>query len=539
MINSVTSSIISICASRHIASRLFQGFIMVSVFLFFFLVSGAKPLIEDSYFIDVTNLPEEILVANPGISNAIANDDLGDEGSIQASIDWLAERYEKGTTGQSTIFFPEGRFDLKKTLDVDSPHINFEGAGKDVTCIKSSNSFQIYSEEVTDTGADLASINREAYLFNLDQNANNIMFKDITLSGPEVHGAIFGFKSDDLEVRDVVFDNFFWSSIRLYIVSYASIHDNIFINAGGRANGDSGFAGGSIFATYLESSEIYNNDISWRSERDSAAFGIKGRKFSNIHIHHNTIKTKNFSIELPFENDKYVEIDSNYIAGPVSIPKDSGGTVPEHGYTFHIHHNYFTNSYSFEWPRNGAEIEENVFIFDTKQDIGNLISSFSDSKASGPTLFHSNLIINPGRGVFWSHGILNNFSFYNNEVIVNETLTPRTEGLFGFNPETNFRTIEIRNNIIEVNGVSRALMRNEVSYSAVIENNTLLGISDSDRFENPDTGAPRGILKHLLFQVGVNSEFTVDEANLRAINTTNLSDIEKGTIQSQPIVSDV
>ncbi|MFO1521541.1 MAG: hypothetical protein U1G05_05790 [Kiritimatiellia bacterium] len=83
-------------------------------------------------------------------------------------------------------------------------------------------------------------------------------------------------------------------------------------------------------------------------------YGIKVRQSVRSRFHHNTIRT-NFSMEFPFENDEDNEIDHNFLAGTVSIPKHAGGAVPASGRTFHIHHNLFRDTYSIEFVRNGVE----------------------------------------------------------------------------------------------------------------------------------------------------------------------------------------
>lgn len=474
--------------------------------------------------INITNLPQEILDANPDISNAVANDGQNDADAIQAAIDYVVAQRAEGFTGEATIYLPKGVFNLANTIDIDISGITLEGEGIGVSVLQNDDTFQVGTEGLPDSGTDFNSVNREAYLFDLDENADNVTFTNMTLSGPEIHGAILGFRADGLDISGVEFNNFVWSSLRLFNLNNAAIHDNIFMDAGGQANGNSGVTGGSIYASYLENSEIYNNDISRSGEREGNVYGIKGRQFRNTRIHYNTINT-NFAIELPFENDEFVEIDHNFLDGVVSIPKFGGGVVPDNGFTFHIHHNYFTQSYSLELPRNGTEIDHNVFVFDPAEDKGNLMAKFGQEPAPGPTQFHNNLILNPGRGIFWSDGVYNNLSFYNNEVIANETATPRTEGLFGFNSKTDFSTIEIKDNIIKVNGLSRPLVRNEASYSAVIKNNTLINISDAGKFSNPHTGEPRGLLEPLLFQVGVEGEFTVEGADIK-VNNASLALVE-------------
>jgi len=227
-----------------------------------------------------------------------------------------------------------------------------------------------------------------------------------------------------------------------------------------------------------------------------------------------------FSLEYPFENDQFIEIDHNAFTGPISIPKHAGGAVPEGGYTFHVHHNWLQSSYALEWHRNGAAVDHNLFDFDTEEDGGNLISGFSKVTAPGPTDFHHNLVRNPGRGLFWDEGPYNRYAFHHNHVIGKTTRTPRTDGLFGFDKETDFSTISIRHNIIELTGTERPLMRNDASYGAAIENNQLTGISDSDKFENPQANEPRGLQEPLAFRAGVGGEYAVEGWTVRQVGAT-------------------
>lgn len=479
--------------------------------------------------IDITALPQAVFEAYPGLDDAVPNDNQDDSDTIQALLNWLNNQ---DTSQGVTVYMPEGVFDLAETLQVNTANITFKGAGTGRTILQNRSSFKVGTSGLPDGETEFDSINQEAYLFNLKGTADYVSFMDMTLTGSDIHGAIFSGYNQGLLLKNLELDDFLWSSVRLFGVREAKIHDNIFVDAGGQANGDSGVTGGAIFATYLKDTEIYNNRISKSTGREGNVYGIKGREFRNTRIYNNTINT-NFAIELPFENDHFVEIHHNYLNGAVSVPKFGGGDVPEDGFTFHIHHNYFTQSYSLEWARNGVEVNHNVFVFDTDKDNGNLISNFGTEPANGPTRFYNNLIVNPGRGVVWHEGIYNNFSFYNNEVIANPTETPRTDGLFGFNQETDFSTIEIRDNIIQVNGISRPLMRNPESYGAVIENNQLVNIADAGDFKNPDTGAPQGLMEPLSFKVGVNGEFTVNGAELQT--AADSTEIAHSQVQRSPI----
>ena len=184
--------------------------------------------------------------------------------------------------------------------------------------------------------------------------------------------------------------------------------------------------------------------------------------------------------------------------------------MPKSGRTFHIHHNWFRDSYSIEFVRNGVEIDHNLFDFDPKEDGGNLISAFGDVAAKGPASFHDNLVSNPGRGVIWINEVYDNLQVQGNHIIARTTATPRKDGLFGFNPRCDFKTIAIRDNVIECIGQARPLLRNAESYGAAIANNRLTNVSDAGRYANPQSEKPAGLEGPLKFECGVHGEFGVD-----------------------------
>jgi len=154
-------------------------------------------------------------------------------------------------------------------------------------------------------------------------------------------------------------------------------------------------------------------------------------------------------------------------------------------------------------------------LFDPAKDVGNLISGFGRAAANGPASFHHNLVKNPGRGVVWINEPYGAFEIHNNHVIANRTTTPRKEGLFGFNDQSEFAQISIRDNIIECKGLARPLFRKDASYRATVKNNHLVNVTDADRFENAAGPAGVGLDKPLRFACGVHGETTVDGWEVR------------------------
>ncbi len=411
----------------------------------------------------------------------------------------------------AVVVLAAGTFELTAPLR-PKVGMKIKGAGPGLTTIRNASTWAPGGSGLSDDeGATLSGIQCDKYLINLAENTTDVSLSEMTLTGPELHGAICGVGAHRLEVVGVEIRNFLWSGLRAFAMDDAHIYNNSFLDAGNKSMVTSGSSGGGLFLTYTQGAQIHDNRFKRSAGNDY--YGIKGREARSMHIYNNSIDT-DFAIELPFENDHFVEIDHNYLGGTISIPKYAGGTFPEGGYSFHVHHNYFKSSYSFEYQRNGIEIDHNLFDFDLKKDYGNLISSFDSVAAPGGTSMHDNLIRNPGRGLYWNEGVYNNFKFYNNHIIAETTVTPRTEGLFDFQPAANgadkdWATIEIRDNVFELKGTARPLLRNTASAAAKIENNTLAGVTDVASYPNVDTGKPKGPLEPLSFCLGAQQEWTI------------------------------
>ncbi len=443
-----------------------------------------------------------LLISIPIFSAPIANST-----DLEAAI-------SQGKSGD-VLELAQGTFTVKQSLQPKAK-MKIRGAGMGKTVIQGDASW--------DPGLLTNKDDRSPYLFSLDKS-HGISFSNITFKGPKLYGAISSNRSDSLTISNCHFENFLYNSIRTVGGSGLRVGDCLFIDAGGKMFNETG---GALFNQWCANAEFWNNRIQKRDTTHSNFFGFKGRECKDCHFHHNTVEVS-FSLEYPFDNDKNVEIDHNRFTGVISIPKHAGGpvaTAPNYG--FYIHHNWLSRSYALEWTRNSAIIEYNLFEFSTKDDGGNLISSFGSEPAPGPTVFRNNLIKNPGRGLAWINQVYNNYSFTNNHVKAN-TLT-RKEGLFGFNPKTDFSTIVISNNIFELDEQNpRPLLRNSQSYASTIKNNTFININDADKIANPNTGDKKGPLEPLKFQVGVNGEYTVNGWDVT--NTNGGTTVRQKSIQ--------
>ena len=464
--------------------------------------------------IDISDLPSEILTASPGLANADGTDEASDHEAFQAAVDWADQQRAMGLAEEITIRLPAGTVTLDQTVTLSADDIRIEGQGADRTTIEGTWT----AGPVEDAEVKADTLDASAHLLDLAEH-DGLTIADATLSGADLHGAILGLDSDQLTLSGLTFDDFAWSAVRLFKVDDVVIEGNAFVDAGGRRDGDSGPTGGGIFGTYVTNAEVANNTFSKSADFDTNFYGVKGRQWRDSSIHHNTIDT-NFAIEFPFENDEGVDISYNVLDGVVSVPKYAGGPELDVGESFHVHHNYFTRSYSIEGLRNGLLVEKNAFVFDPEKDVGNLFSAFGgdNPKAPGPYVFQENLVIDPGRGLFWSDPGHDDVTIASNHVVANTTATPRTDGLVGLNASrTDLTTLAIVDNVIEVYGQERGLVRNDASGElATIENNRLVGIDDTDRYANPQTGAPQGLTEALVFDAGAYGAFAVDSDALLA-----------------------
>lgn len=427
---------------------------------------------------------------NSNLFSSIAtNHQIKDVPSLIAAVN-------NGTAGKLISLAP-GNFELTEPL-LPKPGMSIIGAGSDRTTITAVSSWQTNTDELPAVEAP------QAYLVNLS-DVNNVTISNIKLTAKNLHGAIYAKNADGLELDHLHLEDFLWSSVRTISTDKMKIHDNVFVDAGDRYGAT---AGGAIYMNWTKDSEFWNNKIFSLPNSTKQFFGFKGNKGTNLRFHHNDIRV-DFSLEFPFASDRNIEIDHNIFQGAVSIPKQAGGSVVEGELTYHIHHNWFKQSYALEWSRNNVEIDHNFFDFDLKDDAGNLIANFSKAASPGFTLFHDNLIRNPGRGIFWTQGIYNRFSFYNNHVQANN-LT-RLDGFFGFHPLSDFTTIEIKNNIIENTAKNpRPLMRNRESYSASIENNLFKNIEDTSFYKNNQTNSPKGLRQPLSMKLGINNSCKIN-----------------------------
>jgi hypothetical protein len=406
-----------------------------------------------------------------------------------------------------TIALSEGLFELPQSLRLQSgTTLCGQGAGK--TIVRGASTWQ------PGLGLLPRIEDPNAYLFIVEEQ-NNVTIRDMSLQGPQLHGAVYGKRSQRLTLAGLELRDFMWSSVRTFNMMQTRVHDNDFIDAGGQIEKEiegkiRRAAGGVLFDQNPQGCEVWNNRVRASGKSERRFFGFKGRSGRNCRFHHNDIRS-GFAIEYPFDNIFAFEIDHNYLEGTISIPKFGGGPVLDDStLAVHIHHNVIRRSYAIEFARNNVRINHNLFDFEPQADQGNLISDHGRQPSPGPLWMDNNLIQNVGRGIFWSRPGYNNVKFVNNHV--RALGSPQPLALFQFNPSTDFQTIQIAGNIFEsAPNNPRPLLQDGIGANAVIENNQLTNILDAGSYANPKTNAPVGPTEPLQFTVGVRNEIQVNQ----------------------------
>ncbi len=425
-------------------------------------------------------------------------------GNSVRNVEELQAAVEASNIGQ-TISLAQGVFELPQTLFLKSgTTLCGQGAGK--TIVRGTSSWQPSTELLPKTEQP------NAYLFAIEKQ-NDITIRDMSLHGPYLHGAVYGKQSKRLTLAGLEVKDFLWSSIRTFGMSHMNVHNNDFIDAGGKFKNTTG---GALYDHYPKDCEVWNNRVRKSTQNKRPFFGFKGRGGRDCRFHHNDIRA-GFAIEYPFDNNVGFEIDHNYIQGTISIPKFGGGNVLEGDVlSFHIHHNVIRKSYGIEFARNNVRVNHNLFDLDPKNDSGNLISDHGRKLSPGPLWMHDNLINNVGRGIFWSKGGYNRIYFFNNHV--RALKSSRKSAFFQFERNTDFNSIQIENNIFEAASDNpRPLLSGGMPTNKFLQNNVFKNIPDMPAQTKLSPDKTVGPSEPLRFNVGVRGEIQVNQWSVSGV----------------------
>lgn len=215
-------------------------------------------------------------------------------GEIISSSAALVAAVRDGAEG-STIEIAPGTFELEAPLEPKTG-MTLKGAGIDKTILTHVASWKPSTKTLPDPEMTTKNMDTRAYLIRLKDKAAGVTISDLTLNGPQLHGAIYGWDNQNLHLHHLRIQDTLWTGIRTFSMKGAKIHDCEFIDAGGRWDKGEpglkgGITGGAIFAIWMADSEISHNRFT-RTQMGKADefYGIKGRQGKRSHIHHNTIE---------------------------------------------------------------------------------------------------------------------------------------------------------------------------------------------------------------------------------------------------------
>jgi hypothetical protein len=178
-------------------------------------------------------------------------------------------------------------------------------------------------------------------------------------------------------------------------------------------------------------------------------YGYKGGGHVGVRIHHNYVDVSGgFAIESAHENEFGVEIDHNYLTRCISIPKSGQGADPDsrgYEYSFWIHDNYLTDSYTVEGPRNHLRLSHNYIHVERPNG---RIYTHHGGINHGPVWIHHNVIENVDRALVWmNNGLAENIYIYNNTIFCADA-GRRTGALLGAYSGDRLGNWVFKNNVV-------------------------------------------------------------------------------------------
>ncbi len=342
--------------------------------------------------------------------NHEGKDDPDRDGTrVQKSWRTLAYAAERIPAGDHLIRLGQGVFEETKPIVVKSG-IKIIGKGrgkKQFTEVRAATTFPLSEDPCSDKDS-------AGFLFVFNKVAKN-KIENLIISSPKdrrIRGGLFFTRSQKITLKNLHVREFRWAGIHIEYSNQVELSESTIENA---STEKCRFHNGLIRTKWLKHSEIHHNKI---ISTVGKGYGYKGGGHEGVRIHHNHIEVEGgFSIESAHENEFGVEIDHNYANKCISIPKGGPGADPKtrgFKYSFWIHDNYLTDSYTIEGPRNHLRFNHNYVHI--KKTNGRVYTHHG-GKNHGPIWIHNNIIENVDRAFIWmNRGLAENIFVYNNTV---------------------------------------------------------------------------------------------------------------------------
>src|SRR6185436_6309882 len=160
-----------------------------------------------------------------------------------ASTQALVAAVRDGAEG-ATIKVAAGTYELEAPLELKAG-MTLTGAGMDKTILTNAPGWKPSTQTLPDPEMTTKGMDTQAFLVRMKEKASGITVSDLTLRGPQLHGAIYGWENANAHLHHLRIQDTLWTGIRTFSLKGTKIHDCEFIDAGGRwEKGAPGLKGG-------------------------------------------------------------------------------------------------------------------------------------------------------------------------------------------------------------------------------------------------------------------------------------------------------
>jgi hypothetical protein len=284
------------------------------------------------------------------------------------------------------------------------------------------------------------------YLISIPSGGNDITVRDLELASDPTHrinGAIYATGFQRITIHDVTARDFRWAGVFANVGGGLQVHHCRFENANTDYCNE---WSGNLRTRFISDSEIHDNVF---ISRVSSGYGYKGGGHENVRFYNNYFDVKGeFDFESAHEIEYGVEIFGNYFDRCISIPRVGQNPNPAtngFSYTFWIHDNVMTDSYTIEGPRNHLRLSHN---FISIEKTGGRVYSQHGGDNLGPVWIHNNIIENVDRSFVWKNqGTAADIQVFNNTVYCADA-GDRASSIFDTGAAAGITNWAFRNNLI-------------------------------------------------------------------------------------------
>ena len=144
---------------------------------------------------------------SPFLNSAVVGGTIDSTAALVAAV-------RDGAEG-TTIAIAAGTFKLDSPLE-PKRGMTLKGAGMDKTIITHTAGWKPSTLTLPDPEMKTKGMDTHAYLIRLKDKAADITISDMTLRGPNLHGALYGWKNENVHLHHLRVQDTLWTGIRAF-----------------------------------------------------------------------------------------------------------------------------------------------------------------------------------------------------------------------------------------------------------------------------------------------------------------------------------